>query len=127
MMKLVDMARSADEVKKDLASVAPSPNAEGPLYSYGLCISLDEQDLKKLKLYDNKPSVGDLLHFTAMAKVTSVSEHESETASGEKRSHCRVELQVQQMGVPEDESREMPREKRMASRYGKDDDEGDDY
>jgi hypothetical protein len=67
--KLINMARSAAEVKKDLADmpcVVGESKYEGPKYPYGLCISLDEDALKKLGLEGDLPGVGDELQITDM-------------------------------------------------------------
>lgn len=105
MMRMVDMARTPEE-KEEAAelSVATMPSADSmPTYPYGLCLSLGPDEMEKLDL-DGDCQVGDLLHFTAMAKVTSVSMSDSEYSGP----NCRIELQIQQMGVPEDESTEIP-------------------
>ena len=51
---MVDMARSPEELKKDSAAygipqVAPRLSDE-PIYPYGLCISLCDDELEKLDL-----------------------------------------------------------------------------
>lgn len=98
MVKLVDMARSAEEIKDDSSPISLS---NSPLYDYGLTLRLNSESLEKLNLDDSDVEVGDLLDFRAMAKVTSVSKHD--TGDGEK---CCVELQVIMMGIPENESTE---------------------
>lgn len=118
MMRMVDMARTPAEKKEELADMAgpcmPSVDSV-PDYPYGLSLSLDNDSMEKLGL-DDSCQVGDLLHFTAMAKVTSVSSYDNEN-SGPNR---RIELQVQQMGVPEDESTEDPSPGKLSrpKRYG---------
>lgn len=100
--KLINMARSAVDVKKDLA-LAPadySGKYEGPAYPYGLCLSLEDETLKKLGLDGDMPDVGDIIQFNAIAKVTSVSENEREGTDGTKSKCCRVELQITDMGIP---------------------------
>ncbi len=72
-----------------------------PTFPYGLCISLCEHELEKLDLDDSDLEVGDLLHLHALAKVTSVSSYDNENGSS-----CRVELQLQYMSIPENESDE---------------------
>lgn len=121
--KLINMARSAAEVKND----APMPTAvgeskyEGPKYPYGLCISLEDESLKKLGLDGDEPSVGDIIQFNAIAKVTNVSENESEGTDGTTNKHCRVELQITDMGIPgtNQADRDVDRsEQRRARFYG---------
>lgn len=97
-MKLMDMARSAEEVRVDASPMALSNT---PLYDYGLTLRLNSETLDKLNLDDTDVEVGDMLDFRAMAKVTSVSKHD--TGAGEK---CCVELQITHMGTPENESTE---------------------
>lgn len=96
MVKLVDMARTAEE-QKDVAN--PTPNL--PLYDYGLTLRLGHESLEKLDLDYSDVEVGDLLDIRALAKVTSVSRND--TGSGEQ---CCVELQIVMMGIPENESHE---------------------
>lgn len=96
MVKLVEMARSASEIKD-----ATAPIINEPLYDYGLTLRLNSESLEKLNLDDEDVEVGDLLDFRAMAKVTSVSRHD--TGGGSK---CCVELQIVMMGIPENESTE---------------------
>lgn len=98
MVKLVDMARSAEDLNAD---AMPSSVSNMSLYDYGLTLRLNSETLEKLNLDDSDVEVGDMLDFRAMAKVTSVSKHD--TGSGEK---CCVELQITHMGTPENESTE---------------------
>lgn len=101
--KLISMARTAAEVKSDLAdipTVAGESKYEGPRYPYGLCISLEDETLKKLGLDGDLPGVGDIIQFNAIAKVTNVSENEREATDGGTRKCCRVELQITDMGIP---------------------------
>lgn len=115
MRSMIDMARTPEEVKKD--QPPPIGEAVGPAYPWGLCISLEDDSLKKLKLDGELPSVGDMIHLFAMAKVTSVSENERENTRGEKTRCCRVELQITHLAT-EDEDNEAPsREERMDRRY----------
>jgi hypothetical protein len=131
--KMVDMARTPAEIKKDLAPIAmPSPDATAQVYPYGLCLSFDQDILDKLEL-DGACSVGDTIHLVAFAKVTSCSENERERADGTKEKCCRIELQITQLAVEdEDAERErvgaadrVPRERRIKQRYGEGEDAGD--
>lgn len=99
--RLINMARSADEVKKDMPESVPSGlKYEGPKYPYGLCISLEDETLKKLGLDGDMPGVGDIIQFNCIAKVTSASENEREGTDGEKVECHRVEMQITDMGIP---------------------------
>jgi hypothetical protein len=117
--KLVNMAKTPDEVKKDFAdypqAVAGSAKPTGPMYPYGLCISLEDETLKKLALDGDMPGVGDIIQFNAIAKVTSVSENERESTDGTKSQCKRVELQITDMGIPGtgDEDRSAERRQRF--------------
>lgn len=90
---MVDLAKTPADAKAD---AAPSQ----PIYSYGLCIALCDEELGKLGLSDDLPEVGDMLHMHCMAKVTSVSQHDTESGKC-----CRVELTITNM-VAEDEDEE---------------------
>lgn len=100
-MKMTSMANTPDEVKKDIAEMTmpASGKISGPKYPYGLCLSLDDDTLKKLGLDGELPEVGEVIHFMAMARVTSASENERETTDGATEKCCRVELQITDMGV----------------------------
>lgn len=118
---MVDLARTPAEVKDKIAESAPIPSlkASVPVYGYGTCIRLDEQDLAKLGIAGDLPDVGDMIHFCAMARVTSASEREEETADGEKKSCRSVELQITHLGLEnEDEENAQARQQRF---YGSED------
>ena len=115
-MPMIDMAKSEKEMKKEYA--LNTPCTDESIYPYGLSISLSNDELDKLDM-DTNCQVGDLIHMTSMAKVTSISK--SETSGGE---NCRMELQIIAIGVTENESTEMdkpaPRRKVTASDMYKD-------
>lgn len=118
---MVDMAKSPAEVKSDMATmpVAVSEGAKPsvPVYPYGLCISLSEDELAKLGLDGDLPEVGEMIHLAAMAKVTSVSESEREESDGTKTKCCRVELQITHLATEnEDDEVEMAVQKSAARR-----------
>ena len=93
--KLIDMEMSDDD---QLDAVTPYPVAEKSRYPYGLKICLCHTELEKLGL--GVPDVGDVIDLRAFATVTSVS-----TNDGEYGASCRVELQIEKLGV-ENESTE---------------------
>jgi hypothetical protein len=72
-----------------------------PKYPYGLCISLCEDQLEKLKVDSSAFEVGQMFHLHAFAKITSISASEREDG----KSNCRVELQIVALGC-EDEAEE---------------------
>ena len=111
--KMVDLARTPQETKEDVAGYkvsSPMDAPAGPVYGYGLCLRLEREDLEKLGMDEDLPEVGDTIHIMAMAKVTSVSERENQLPNGEKKSDCCVELQLTHMGA-EDEDMEDPEER----------------
>lgn len=94
--KMVSMERTPQEKAKDWAG--PSLLSDND-YPSGLCICLTDAELDKLDL-DPDADVGDMLHITAMGRVTSV----SKTPDG-----CRISMTLTDIGV-EDESTEDPDE-----------------
>jgi hypothetical protein len=99
--KMVSMAHTPAEAKEEAKEMSVAPSV--PKYPYGLCISLDDDSLKKLGLDGDLPAVGETMQFTAIARVTSASMHEREATDGGKAEQCcRVELQITDMGVPSD-------------------------
>jgi hypothetical protein len=105
---MVDLARTPDEVKKEIGKDMPSASPIGertvPTYPYGLCVSLDEETLKKMKLDGDLPDVGEMIHFCAMAKVTSASMSEREGTDGAKETCRRVELQITHLGLESEDA-----------------------
>lgn len=102
-LKLVDMRKSAEEKAEDMMT---SPWSPGPAseYPYGLCICLTEAELEKLGADHEGLEIGDIFDIRAMARVTSVSENETEAGKT-----CRVEMQIVMMGVEsEDEEVDEP-------------------
>lgn len=129
--KMVDMAKTPDDVKKELKQypqgATPSPDIAVAVYPYGLCLSLTQDELDKLDI-EGGCSVGDMIHLCAIAKVTSYNENETETASGEKKKSCRVELQITHLATENEdgEGRDMmSSEDRAKKRYGEAEGEAD--
>lgn len=75
-------------------SSGPWPVGDTPKYPYGLAICLNTETLEKLGVDHGDWEVGDLFDLRCMAKVTSVSEQESESGKD-----CRIELQIVMMGA----------------------------
>lgn len=113
---MTDMAKTPEEIKDDLPTIAPPVESTAPVYSYGLCISFGEDELKKLGLDGDLPSVGDMIHLAAMAKVTSVSESEREGMDGAKHRCCRVELQITHLATENEDEEEAATERTAARR-----------
>lgn len=101
--RFVDMAISREE-REEAEAVAPPPFGGDREYPYGLCIALENTELDKLGAEGRDFRVGDLLDLRAMAKVTNISQHESEG-----HTHCRIELQITHLAL-ENESAEQPGE-----------------
>lgn len=125
--KMIDMAKTPAEAKEEIARDAPMAVSAAapsvPTYPYGLCLSLDDDSLAKLKLGGDLPTVGDEIHFCCEARVTSASESERETSDGKTEKCCRVELQICRMSVPGSDPVEAAEEKAEARRghfYGPD-------
>jgi hypothetical protein len=85
-MTLQDMELD-DEDKLD--AVMPMPMSK-PDFPYGMRLSLQEPQLKKLGLSDPMPEVGDYVMMTVLARVTHCSK-----SDGEMGQNCCVELQVE--------------------------------
>jgi hypothetical protein len=113
---MIDMARDQEEIKEDMPKAIEAPSA--PVYPYGLCISLTEEELEKLGLDGELPKVGMMIHFVAMAKVTSVSQNERVEADGTKENCCRVELQITHLATENED--EEATEMRHKAWYGGD-------
>jgi Major coat protein-like len=111
---MVDMSRDQEEIKEDLPP--PAGKEGGPLYPYGLCISLSEDELEKLGLDGELPQVGMMIHLSAMAKVTSVSQNEREQIDGTKTLCKRVELQITHLATENED--EEDKEMRHKAWYG---------
>jgi hypothetical protein len=103
MSGMVDLALTPDTVKQEIAersaacTVTPSPSL--PKYPYGCCLSLEDDTLEKLGLDGDLPSVGEMIQFTAIAKVTCASENEREKSDGTTDKCRRIELQITHMNV----------------------------
>lgn len=123
--RMVDMAKTPDDVKKELKdypqATPSSPEISVPVYPYGLCLSLTEDELDKLGIDPSGCHSGDMIHLCAMAKVTSFNEREEERTDGTRKQTCRIELQITHLATDneDDEAYEQaPREERARRRYG---------
>lgn len=114
--QMIDMAKSPEEVKKDVGQeAAPGWPLTTQVYPYGLCIRLEDDTLEKLGLGNEMPSVGDMIHLCAMAKVTSVSENEMEDGNGGKKSRRCIELQITHLATEsEDDENDVAMERQKA-------------
>lgn len=99
---MVDMTMDMDEnIEK--------PQFTYPTVPYGLCISLTNNELEKLDL-DDGCEVGDLLHMVCMARVRNVNKSELS---------CRIEMEIFDIEVLEDENQEYERPTITPSKFYK--------
>lgn len=116
--RLVDMARSPEEIREqaeDMA-IAPAGVPDVPQYPWGLTLRLENHALEKLGLDGTMPAAGDILEFFASAKVTNVrSEERVDPTTGESKCDCCVELQITAM-LPHGSDAEANAEERSAAR-----------
>jgi hypothetical protein len=97
---MVDMSISADQ--SESSSPIVGAVSDKPRYPYGLGICLTQDELEKLGVDYSDWAVGDHFHLQAMAKITSISENETEGGK-----NCRVEMQIVALaGEDEDEEAE---------------------
>lgn len=102
MMKLIDMKRTAAELK---SKNEPSYIGSREPYPYGLSLSLDADMLKKLGITD-LPDAGAEYHIKAIGKVTSVSQNASEKDKSSNVSLQITSLAVSSEGCDDNESKE---------------------
>lgn len=91
---LINMEMSAAEAKEE-----SSPEAEAPKYPWGLCISLDNESLKKLSL-DKLPEIGTKLRVIAEVEVSAVRSY----ATQDREADTSVDLQITDMVLSGTES-----------------------
>lgn len=96
-LKLVDMAMTKADMEEERSGCV-NPSGQPDPYPWGLAISLESRELKKLGIKD-LPQVGGEVHFVAVAKVTSVNQSASED-----REESRVGLQITMMQIALEES-----------------------
>lgn len=94
-MKLCDMKYSKKE-KAEQESPKLATSVGGSDYPYGLSLSLDTEQLKKLGI-SSMPKIGKIMQLKAVAVVTSVSQSDSQGGGVSRR----MELQLQKLGLEE--------------------------
>lgn len=92
-MELKSMKMSDGE-QKEYTQPTTITGGEAPAYPYGLCISMDEESLKKLGLQAGKLTVGQAVMVHAAATVKSIS-----LRMDEKEKHESVDMQLTDMAV----------------------------
>lgn len=120
--KMISLARTPEEIKKDMPSVSVEQAAayEGPRYPWGTSLRLEKDTLDKLGHAD-LPAVGDVFEMCIKVRVTSVSQSENESTAGATSENKCVELQVTDMGLPAPSDSDVSierSEKRKSSWYG---------
>ena len=76
---MVDMKRSAADMKSKETAMAAGP--DGEQYPYGLCINLDKDELDKLGI-TTLPPIGCEVHMMCVGTVTRVLQSASQTPMG---------------------------------------------
>ncbi len=84
--------------KEQAEMMSPSP----PMYPYGLCISLCNDELEKLGISFEELETGDMIDLRCLSIVTSKSCHDN--GDGE---NYRVELQIQFMEAESEEDEKL--------------------
>lgn len=112
--KLVSMERTDEEKLDTMATCAPALKDQ-PDFPWGLCISLDESSLKKLEAQgglEGMPEVGDYIDMRCFACVKSVSQDKA----GDGTTNRRVELQIEQIALENENTEESPDRPRYGRR-----------
>jgi len=110
--KMIDMAKSKEEMEKDSSPILAGGQEK---YPYGLRIYLTHEELKKLGVDYSDWEVGATFHLFALAKVTSISQNETEDGA-----NCNVSLQLTHLaGESEDaENRQMKSDEAPLEKHG---------
>ena len=101
---MIDMAKTEEEMEKDTSPILAGGQEK---YPYGLRIYLTHDEIEKLGVDITDWQVGSIFHLFALAKVTSISQNETEDGA-----NCNVSLQITHLsGESEDaENEEMDKE-----------------
>lgn len=89
-----------DDAQLD-APVISAISPDRPRFPYGTRISLEDAQLKAIKLDPSDCCVGGMIHIHGLARITSVSLNETEGGQ-----NSRIELQIEQMCCVESEDEE---------------------
>lgn len=89
MQTLINMELSAAEAKQEV-----SPDTDGPKYPWGLCLTLDNDALKKLNI-DTLPVIGSKLRLIAEVEVSGVRAYSSQQSE----SDTSMDLQITDMSL----------------------------
>lgn len=99
-MSLTNMQMSTGEAKEYYGPVTASDVGNAPKYPYGLCLSLNDDSLKKLGIAD-LPPVGSQLMVMAHVTVTSV--RSSQQQDGDKESGVDLQITDMSLSAPTDD------------------------
>lgn len=91
-----------DEAKNDLCipcDASPNKKLE-PVFPWGLRITLENDQLKKLGLTAADFEIGSIIHLHAMSRVTSITEDQRKSGD----TMCRVELQIEQLACENEDA-----------------------
>lgn len=105
MNKIPAMVSMALDKEEQAEMMNPSP----PMYPYGLCISLCDDEIEKLNLDTEDVSVGDMIHMHSLAKITSISQRDDENNGP----CCRIELQIIAISAENEEDEDAEAESEM--------------
>lgn len=101
MTKLIDMKRKMKELEE-----TNKPISKKSHYPYGLKLSFEEEDLKKLGISITEMKIGDMINFVNSARITSISSNKSEDYSNNTLS-----LQIEKMGLSKPSKKELEKYK----------------
>lgn len=107
VLPLTDMRMTPSEAAD---CFCPSPK-DAPLYPYGLCISLCQDELDKLGIDYDDVCVGDIVHIHALGMITSKSC--SERQDGEPSE--RIEIQITHLASESEDEEDKTMESVMSS------------
>lgn len=93
---MVDMALTEADRRETAGMPTALMDHPGPQYPYGLCISLCEKELDKLRLDINEAAIGDTLDMRCIGVITALSQ-----TDGPDGPCCRVEIQLQRIATAE--------------------------
>jgi hypothetical protein len=90
MATLISMELSAAEAKQETMPT----ESEAPKYPWGLCITLDDDALKKLGI-DKLPDIGSKMRIVAVADVSAVRSYAEQGGEAD----TSVDLQITEMAI----------------------------
>lgn len=100
--QMVDMALSPEKREETCAPCHSPADYPQPIYPWGLCIRLENEQIDKLGL-NTDVEAGDYIAFDAVGKVTSVSSRDTD-----KGPQKNTEIQIMFMAVAPEHEEEQP-------------------